>query len=247
MLYRIFFIAFLLSFGSLFSQRVGFISSDMIRDKFPEAEAAEQRIQSVVEDWKRNLQMMQDNINNIEFELKKNRLIWTDKEIQEKQEQLKTLKMEREGLAKKRFGPNGDYDQLVKDIMRPVEEKIYAAVHRVSVDKKFDLILDQSIQPIPYANYKYDLTLVVLKELGVEVEDLEAELEEKIKKDPRNKVRESKAPPRRGRGRYDPNSPESREFDREETEKKDPRLPDKSADPRTEEPQEEEIKLGPPD
>ncbi len=246
MISRLALIIILLYASSAFSQRVGFISSDMIRSNYPEAEAADQRIQSVVEDWKRNLQMMQDNIDNIEFELKKNRLIWTDKEIHEKQEELKTIKMEREGLAKKRFGPNGDYEQLVRDIMRPVEEKIYAAVHRVSVDKRFDIVLDQSIQPIPYANYKYDLTLSVLKELGVEVEELEAELEEKIRKDPRNEVRESKAPPRRGRGRYDPNAPQDdREFEREE--KKDPRLEEQKKDPRLEEQKEKEIKLGPPD
>lgn len=225
MLKRIALIILIFGVQSLLSQRVGFISSDMIRNMFPEAQMADQRIQSVVEEWKRDLQMIQDNIDNIEFELKKNRLIWTDTEIRKKEEELKNLRTERETIAKTKFGPNGMYDDLVKEIMRPVEEKIYAAVHKVSVDKKFDIILDQSIQPIPYANYKYDLTLSVLKELGVEVEQLEAEQEEKIKKDPRNKETESKVPRSRGRsrGRFDRNADDnSREFEREE--KKDPRL-----------------------
>lgn len=210
-----------LTMSELSAQRVGFISSDMIRSKFPEAQMAEQRIQSMVEDWKRELEIMQENIDNLEFEIKKNRLIWTDKELNEKEKELQTRRQERESFAKRRFGPDGEYDKLVEQIMKPIEEKIYAAVHQVAVDEGFDLLLDQSIQPIPYANYKYDMTLKVLKKLGVDVKELEAQLEEKVQEDPRNEMKKSKKPRRRGRGRNDPNEREEdlRQFEREEEQK----------------------------
>ncbi|MCX6147465.1 MAG: hypothetical protein NTW25_09490, partial [Candidatus Kapabacteria bacterium] len=67
-------------FESSFTQKVAFISSETIRTKFPEAQQAEQRIQSIVDGWKRDNDATQKKIDAIEFEIKKNRLIWTDQE-----------------------------------------------------------------------------------------------------------------------------------------------------------------------
>ncbi|MFN3780988.1 MAG: hypothetical protein ACK4SO_02300, partial [Candidatus Kapaibacteriota bacterium] len=76
-----FFLFLLFSFSSiqlLYSQRVAFIASDVIRENFPEAKQAEQRIRSIVEEWKRDLEDMDQRIENLKFEINKNRLVWTD-------------------------------------------------------------------------------------------------------------------------------------------------------------------------
>jgi outer membrane protein len=162
---------------------------------------AQQRVQSMIDEWKRELDAMQQKIDNLEFEIKKNRLIWTETERQNKESDLGMQKKTREEYAKTIFEPNGKHDQAVATIYTPVEEKIYAAVQQVASDQGYDILVDQSVQPLPYVNYKYDMTVKVLKNLGVDVSDLEKDLQERIDKDPRNQQRESKAPARRrGRG-----------------------------------------------
>ncbi len=188
------------------AQRVGFISSKMVRNKFNEAKQADQRIQSIVEEWNRELDAMQKQVEDLEFEIKKNRLIWSDEERFEKEKELKQLTSDRRTYAQAKFEPGGEYDLIVKQLMTPVEIKIYAAVQKVASDEGYDLILDQSIQPIPYTNYKYDLTVKVLRELGVNVDEMEKELQKKISKDPRNKRKKSRKPgKRRRRSRNNPN------------------------------------------
>lgn len=181
--------------------RVGFVSSDIIRDKFIEANQAEQRIQSIVEEWKRELAAMQKNIENLEFEISKNRLIWSDEERVAKERELEQLKERRLQFARAKFEPNGEYDVTVKMIKQPVEEKIYAAIQEVSADKGYDLIWDQSVQPLAYVNFKYDITVSVLRKLGVDVAELEKELQKKISNDPRNQKRQPKTGSRRSRSR----------------------------------------------
>ncbi len=188
----------------LAGQKVGFVSSKTIRAKYNEAKQADQRIQSIVEEWKRELESMQQQIDDLEFEIKKNRLIWSDDEKFNKETELKNLKEERVGYAQSKFESGGEYDKVVKSIMSPVEIKIYAAVQEVAADEGYDIILDQSIQPIPYVNYKYDMTVKVLRKLGVDVEQMEKELKEKIDNDPRNKQVESRRPVGRSRRRFDP-------------------------------------------
>ncbi|HRP01955.1 MAG TPA: OmpH family outer membrane protein [Candidatus Kapabacteria bacterium] len=215
--YLIIFISLICASNIMLAQRVGFFNSQTIREKLPDAQQAKQRVQSMTDEWQRELDAMQMKIDNLEFEIKKNRLVWTEVERLAKDTELQTLKKQRDENARQIFEPNGKYDNAVKTIFTSVEEKIYAAVQQVAADKSFDIIWDQSIQPLAYVNYKYDLTVHILKALGVEVEDLEKELKDKIDKDPRNIETESKAPRRRSRtGKQDDTN--ERQFDQDKHE-----------------------------
>ena len=197
---------------SLFSQKIGFVSTDIIREKFTDAQQSDQRVTSIVEEWKRELASLERSIETLESDINKNRLIWTDEERSQKDKELTTLKTQKIDYARKKFESGGEYDQTVKTIMKPVEEKIFAAIQKVAANENFDLIWDKSRDPLAYVNYKFDLTVKVLKELGVDVKKLEDELQEKISKDPRNKKTDSKTSPRsRSRDR----SKESREVERD--------------------------------
>lgn len=198
----------------LFSQRVAFINSQLIRTKFTESQQAEQRIRSFVDEWKRELSTLQKNVETLKFEINKNRLIWTSEEKAQKEKDLATLSEQAEGFAKAKFSPGGEYDAIVKQIMAPIEAKISAAVQKVSNSRKFDIVFDQSVQPLAYVNFKYDLTLEVLRELGVDVEEMQKELQEKIAKDPANQKKESTTPKRVSRTKSKTEAPtEERQFE----------------------------------
>lgn len=204
MSHRYKFIIFLIIFAvqQLYSQKVGFISSETIRQNFPEAKAAYQRVQTIVDEWKREIDALKKQIDDLEFEIRKNRLIWTDTERSAKEKELQDLIARREKYAKEKFEPGGEYDVILKEILNPIEQKIYAAIQDVAASEKFDIIWDQSTQPLTYVNFKYDITIKVLRRLGVDVSKLEKELEQKIKNDPRNQQQEeqqTERPRRRSR------------------------------------------------
>lgn len=200
---------------TLFAQKVAFVVSDVIRDNFPEARQAEQRIKSIVDDWKRELEGLDKQIEDLKQEIAKNRLVWSDEEKSTKDKQLADLQLSRKEFARHKFEPGGEYDQVVKAMMKPIEEKIYATVQQVAADEGFDIVLDKSVMSLPYANSKYDLTVKVLRKLGVNVEKLEAELKEKIKKDPRNQRKKSRTAP--GRRRRKSRSRSNPDIEREGT------------------------------
>ena len=204
-----------------FAQKVGFINSNTIRGKFPDAQQSQQRVQSMTDEWKRELDAMQQKVDNLDFEIKKNRLIWTETERQNKESELGMLKKTREDYARTIFEPNGKYDQAVATIFTPVEEKIYASVQQVAADQGFDILIDQSVQPMPYVNYKYDMTVKVLKNLGVDVSELEKDLKDRIEKDPRNQQKESKQPARRRGRATEPTNDDNRTIENPDPVKKD--------------------------
>ncbi len=170
----------------MFSQKIGYVSSQAIREKFPEAKQAEQRLQTMVDNWKRELDDQQKVINELDLEIKKNRLVWTEVEKAEKIATFERKKKEREEYATRKLGPNGEYDAAIALVFRGVEEKIYAAIQEVSLSDNYDIVWDKATQPLVFINPKYDLTVKVLKKLGINVDDMEKQQQEAIDKDPRN-------------------------------------------------------------
>jgi len=207
----------LVSYNQIFAQKLAFISSETVKQYMPEAKQAEQRINTIVDEWKRELETLEKNTDILESEIKKNRLVWSDEEKTEKERELENIKRERLTFARLKFETNGEYDKMVTEIMKPIEEKIYAASQEVAVEEGFDIIFDKTVQPLPYSNYKYDMTVKVLKKLGVNVDELEKEQQEKIAKDPRNQKNASVEPPgRRSKARdgSSPGQPQTREVEK---------------------------------
>ena len=212
------FIAMLFSISAIHAQKVGYVSSQTIREKFPEAKQAEQRLQTMVDNWKRELEDQQKVINELELEIKKNRLVWTETEKTEKIANLEKKKKEREEYATRKLGPNGEYDAAIALVFRGVEEKIYAAIQEISFDDNYDIVLDKSTQPLAFINPKYDLTVKVLKKLGINVDDMEKQQQEAIDKDPRNSKKStpssSNSSTKRTRSRKPAEVPEEKKEDK---------------------------------
>jgi outer membrane protein len=120
------FVIFILFTNITNAQKVASIDSDTIREKFPEVMQAQQRIQNMTDEWKRELDSMRQKADNLEIEIKKNHLIWTETEHKYKESELFTLRKIREDFARTIFEPNGKYDQAVKTIFKQIEEKIKA-------------------------------------------------------------------------------------------------------------------------
>jgi outer membrane protein len=185
----------------MYAQKVGFFSSALIREKFSDYKQGEQRLNSLVDEWKREIDALQKEIDALEFEISKNRLIWSDDERIAKETELEAKKKQKQDVAKLKFETNGEYDNSVGLIMKPIEDKIFAAVQEVANDEGYDLLWDKSVQPLGYVNYKYDVTVKVLRKLGVDVDELEKELQSKIDTDPRNQKKEPVSPRKRKKSR----------------------------------------------
>lgn len=54
------------------------------------------------------------------------------------------------------------------ELVKPIQDKVYAAIEKIAQRKKLDLVLDKSNGvTMLFANPKYDITDDILKELGV--------------------------------------------------------------------------------
>lgn len=166
------------------AQRVGYVSTDLIRERFPEAQQVEQRIKEIAKEWEQQLEKQRKEVEQLEQEIRENRLIWSEQERKQKEAELLKKKRQLEEETHRKYAPGGEFDQLVLKLLRPVEEKIAAAIKETAEAKGYDIIWDKSKMPLIYTNPRYDITLDVMERLGINVADLRAEYEKLLEKLP---------------------------------------------------------------
>jgi len=203
-------IAAALCVGFASAQKIGYVSTKTIQSKYEAYTMAEARLNALVEEWKTELDRMQTDIDDLELEIKKNRLVWTDQERQAKEQEVADRRRQREKFANEKFSPGGDHDKQAEILFKAVWEKIYIAIQKVSAEDGYDMVWDKSVQPLVYVNAKYDITVKVMKQLGIDAGDLEKKQLEVIDSDPRNKKVDE---PRARRSRRRSTSPEVETID----------------------------------
>lgn len=180
------------------AQKIGYVSTDAIRKSYESNKQAEERLNALVEEWKAELAQRQRDIDELDLEIRKNRLIWSDQERQTKEKEIEEKRRERDQFARMKFEPGGEHDQQAEKLFNAIWNKIYATIQKVAAVEGYDIVWDKSVQPLVYVNAKYDITVKVMKELGIDADDLERKQKDVVDSDPRNKRAEE---PRRRRSR----------------------------------------------
>jgi Skp family chaperone for outer membrane proteins len=184
--------------ASLLAQtpKVGFVNSATIRERSTDYQNAKQRIESIVNDWKKQVAEQETAIQALEADIQKKRLIWSDAELREREMTLQRKLSEKEDFVRKKFNSGGEFDTLVIVTMKPIEAKIAAAIQEVGITEGYDYVWDKSTQPLLYANPRFDVTVKVMEKLGLFTDDLKAKLQESIDKIDREikKAREELSP-----------------------------------------------------
>lgn len=171
----------------LSAQKIGYVSTETIKKQYEPYIQAEARLNEQVEEWKAELDRMQKDVEDLELEMRKNRLIWTDAERQQKELEVSDKRRKREEFASEKFAPGGEHDQQAEALFKAIWEKIYLAIQKISAEDGYDIVWDKSVQPLVYVNAKYDITVKVMKQLGIDAESLARKQQEIIDSDPRNK------------------------------------------------------------
>lgn len=155
-------------FSSLsFSQtKIGWINSQAIMDKLPEAVEAQRQLDNLVTEWQNEIAKMQNEWQRKFEEYDKRKLILTEKGRAEAERELQELDRKIVDYRNRKFGQNGELFQKQNELMKPVQDKIFKAIQDVAKEEGYDYVFDKSGDILlMYTNEKYDLTNVVLEKV----------------------------------------------------------------------------------
>lgn len=152
-------------------QKIGFIDSDYVLSRLPEYATVQQKVDRMAQEWEAELKKRKDEVDEQFKEYQARELLYTSEERRRKRDEIVRAEEEVERLRAKYFGPEGDLFSQQEQLMRPLQERILAAIEEVATREGYDYVFDkQGDFVFLFTREQYDLSDRVLEELGIDVE-----------------------------------------------------------------------------
>ena len=158
--------------GTLWAQQtIGYIDSDYLLEQTAEYETIQNEIDQLAEQWQAELEKKRQQVEEMKEEYQARELLYTEEERSEKRAQIRQAEQEVQRLRTQYFGPDGELFAQQKELMRPLQERILAAVETVATREGYDYVFDKSGEFLfMYASEQHNLNDQVLQELGIDIE-----------------------------------------------------------------------------
>jgi outer membrane protein len=130
-----------LSYGQI---KIGYVDSDAIMDKLPDAQDAKQKLDVLVQEWQGELNKIENTWKTKYDDYEKRKLIMTDQVRTELEAELVKLEKQISDYREKKFGTNGEMFQKQDELMKPVQNKVFSAIKEVAQEEDYDYVFDRS-------------------------------------------------------------------------------------------------------
>ena len=168
-IYLLFLITVLIS-GAVNGQlKIGYVDSDTIFDKLPDAVDAQKKIDALIQEWQEELTKMENAWQTKYDDYEKRKLIMSSQKRAEVEKELVTLEDQISEFRQTKFGVDGELFKKQEELMKPIQNKVFNIIQEVARDNDFDFVFDRSGDIIfLYAKEEYDITNAVLDKLKLE-------------------------------------------------------------------------------
>jgi outer membrane protein len=174
-------LALLLTFSVVsVAQKFGYVDSKYILSHVPEYQEAQKQINALSAQWQKEIEAKYETIEKLEKAYQAEKILLTEDMRKKREEEIEEKRKEAKELQKTKFGVDGELFQKREELIKPIQDAIYAAIQEVASQSALMVVFDKANHSnILYSNPKHDISDKVLKKMGLKPgEILEEEGEE---------------------------------------------------------------------
>jgi len=148
------------------AQRYAVIDTRYILSKLPEYTEAQKKLDAFSAQWQKEIDDKQVVLDQLYRNYEAEKVMLSEELLKKREDDLFNKEKELRDLQKKRFGFEGDLFKRRQELVKPIQDKVYNAVHGIAVSRQYDIIFDKSEGiTIIFADPKLDRSDDVLREL----------------------------------------------------------------------------------
>jgi len=155
--------------NSLKAQSFAYVDTDYILNKLPSYRSAKKRLDDVAQKWRKETQQKIDNIDKMYKEYQAEKVLLPKDEKKKREKEIMQKEKELKQFKKSKFGEEGELYQKRKELIEPIQDKVFNAVQKLAKEESLDFIFDKSnsATTMLYTNAQYDKSDEVLKMMGI--------------------------------------------------------------------------------
>ncbi|HKK78764.1 MAG TPA: OmpH family outer membrane protein [Phaeodactylibacter sp.] len=151
---------------SVQAQRIAYVKVNDILESLDEYQAAQKELDRLAQRWRQDIAQEYDEIKGMYNRYQAEQVLLSEDERQRREEEIMAKEKEVRDLQKAKFGPEGDLFKRRQDLVRPIQDRVYAAIEEYAQERGYDFIFDKSGSAgMIFSNPSYDKTEDVMKKL----------------------------------------------------------------------------------
>ena len=164
-------IIFTFSLALLFStfsmaQRIAIIDVNQILESLDTYKKAQADLDKTAAEWRQEIAQKYDEIKGLYNRYQAEQVLLSDDQRKTREEEIMAKERAVRETQKRKFGPEGDLFEKRKELIQPIQEKVYSAIEQYAADRNIDLIFDSgSNAGLIFSNPDFNKTEDILKML----------------------------------------------------------------------------------
>ena len=151
-----------------FAQKFGYVDTQYILERLPDYQQAQGEIDKLAKGWEGEIQEMLKEAESLEAEFQAEEVLLTVEMRADRQTEIERKWKEIKDYQSQIFGFEGLYFLKKKELIKPVQDKVWEAVERVAKNNRLQIVFDKSGDLVMiYTDPIHDYTDYVLEELGL--------------------------------------------------------------------------------
>jgi len=140
--------------------KFGYVDSDKIFASYKDWVKAQEEFNTEYKAWDEEARSMQAELDEMVDEFDKQKLILSPDKKKEREAAIEAKRQALDAFTKQIFGPSGEAERRNNMLVKPLLEKINAAIERVATEENYDFIFNSA--GLAYAKKDFDITDKVL-------------------------------------------------------------------------------------
>ncbi len=148
------------------AQRIACVDVTTILESITEYQDAQKELDGIAAGWRTQIATEYDKIKGKYNSYQAEQVLLSDDARRQKEDEIMEMEKKVREMQKEKFGPEGALFQKRKELVQPIQDRVYAAIEDYASDKGYDFIFDKSGSAgMIFASPAYDKTSEVLEKL----------------------------------------------------------------------------------
>lgn len=156
-----------LSFQS-YAQRFAYVNTEYVLKHIPEYQQAQEELDKIAKDWREEVERRKKEIEEMYKDYQAEQVLLSEEMKKKREQEIIDEEQAVQQFQKEKFGYEGELYQKRRELVKPIQDKVYNQVQQIAKKQSYDFIFDKSSGGLSmlYANDRYNVSDDVVKAMG---------------------------------------------------------------------------------
>lgn len=148
------------------AQKVACVDINLILESMDDYKQAQDELDKIAARWRQEIEQEFDKVKGMYNKYQAEQVLMSEDMRKQREEEILTKEKDIREMQRAKFGPEGELFKKRQDLVRPIQDRVYAIIEAYANERGYDFMFDKSSSSgIIFANPQFDKTEDLMQRL----------------------------------------------------------------------------------